>query len=219
MNSEIAICNRALYNIGVSRRIASLTEQSQEARICNAFYAAARDELLTEHPWNFSRKISALPLSTEDVFDGLEQLEEFKPVDAMGSFRVSPKLFAYRYPEKCLNIVRLFSPLCPVFEGHYKTRRSAAGGKIIIAALPEAWCEYTYHVTDPLEFPPPFAEALSWKLATKICLSLKGDSTGLRDNIMQYFGDAFSRAVMLDANENMNREHPEKFSEYIWCRS
>lgn len=53
MATETDICNRALQKLGASR-ITSLTDQSVNARACAAAYYTCRDDLLREHPWNFS---------------------------------------------------------------------------------------------------------------------------------------------------------------------
>jgi hypothetical protein len=54
--SETSICNRALNAIGTRSTIASLGEESNEARQCNILYASTRDSLLTMAAWNFARK-------------------------------------------------------------------------------------------------------------------------------------------------------------------
>jgi hypothetical protein len=47
MTSEVEICNRALDKVGTRSTIASLTEASNEAKICNLIVSApTRDETL-----------------------------------------------------------------------------------------------------------------------------------------------------------------------------
>ena len=55
MASEVDICNRALSKLGAAR-ITSLTEDSVNARACNAMYESVRDAELRAHPWNFAMK-------------------------------------------------------------------------------------------------------------------------------------------------------------------
>lgn len=194
--------------MGITRRVASLEETSQEAKICAQFYSISLEELLVEHPWNFALKTAQLPETVSESPYG-------------------PHVYAY--PERCLLIRRCFCSMRPDMDIWYKVQRGSYGGKIVIArdirhdfttgeGLPDVWADYTEHVTDPLEFSAPFAEALAWKLASKIAVALKGDSTALRDNIMQYYGDAFSRAVTLDANEGSHYECLPMWSEYIRVR-
>ena len=207
MQSIISICNEALYHVGITRRIASLDEVSQEGKICKQFYEPSRDELLLEHPWNFAGMSNKLPELIDRSLFGLH---------------------VYGYPENCLHVRRVFCPIRPDLDIWYKVQRGENGGKVIAVRdfphdnfripVGHVWAEYTAKVTDPLEYPAPFAEALALKLSIKITLALKGDSTGLRDNLMQYYGDAFRRAVELDASEGSHYEHLPQWSEYIWCR-
>ena len=53
--SEVSICNSALIKLGASR-IASLTEDSKEAKLCYEQYPILRDEVQASHPWNFCTK-------------------------------------------------------------------------------------------------------------------------------------------------------------------
>jgi hypothetical protein len=66
--SKVEICNLALLSIG-QETIQSLTESSQEAVYCAAFYDSARKQLLRGHPWNFATKIVELAALTEDPPD------------------------------------------------------------------------------------------------------------------------------------------------------
>lgn len=67
MASSTEICNSALIKLGVET-IASLSESSKQARLCNEQYAKIRDKLLESHYWNFAMKrqevavISVAPL-------------------------------------------------------------------------------------------------------------------------------------------------------------
>ena len=58
---SVGICNLALTMLSTSR-IASLTEDSENARKCNAIYDLTRDALLTDSYWNFALKEASLAL-------------------------------------------------------------------------------------------------------------------------------------------------------------
>lgn len=49
----ITLCNQALYLLGANP-ITALDQGTQEANLCNAFYAAERQNLLRGHLWNFA---------------------------------------------------------------------------------------------------------------------------------------------------------------------
>jgi len=55
MASTVDICNGALNQLGAST-IISLTEDSKNARLCNARYTQVRDSLFRSHPWNCLQK-------------------------------------------------------------------------------------------------------------------------------------------------------------------
>ena len=53
MATEVSICSNALRRLG-DNPITSLTDDTERARLCNSFYADARDAVLRLHPWNFA---------------------------------------------------------------------------------------------------------------------------------------------------------------------
>ena len=64
MASVVDICNGALNQLGAST-ILSLTEDSKNARLCNARYTQVRDSLFRSHPWNCLIKRVELARDTE----------------------------------------------------------------------------------------------------------------------------------------------------------
>ena len=60
--TETDICNMALASCGARSTIASLRENSNEARQCLLFFNNTRDALLRAAQWNFSRKTAYLTL-------------------------------------------------------------------------------------------------------------------------------------------------------------
>lgn len=145
--SETVIANLALSHLGISKTIASLTERSQEALACLAFYEEARDEMLRDFPWPFAAKFAELTLVGED------------PTDEWG--------YSYRYPSDCLTLRRIFSGLrtdSRQSQVKYKLG-SDDDGLLIYTDVSEPTCEYTRRFTDVLRFPPDFVMALSFRLA------------------------------------------------------
>ena len=51
MASVVQICNGALNQLGAST-ILTLTEDSKNARLCNARFENVRDAVFRHHPWN-----------------------------------------------------------------------------------------------------------------------------------------------------------------------
>lgn len=197
--------------MGITRRINSLSDESQEARVCSQFYESARDELLAEHPWNFCKKTAMLLLKAEESPYGK---------------------YVYAYPTDCVTMRRIFQSFVDAdgryvdssgswerpSDGKYTVQRGR-DGKVIVSDVPDAFADYTCKVTDPLEFPPMWTEALVWKLACKIAVPLKGDGESKRDGLIRYYSEARSRAIVHDANESMNLNPTEYFKEYITVRT
>jgi hypothetical protein len=51
MASDVSICNAALQLLG-DKVIASLSENTSRATLCNSLYTQARADILRAHPWN-----------------------------------------------------------------------------------------------------------------------------------------------------------------------
>ena len=64
MASVVDICNGALNQLGATT-IVSLTEDSKNARLCNARFTQIRDSVFRSHPWNCLQKRLELSSSTD----------------------------------------------------------------------------------------------------------------------------------------------------------
>jgi len=66
MATDVSICSNALRRLG-DDPITSLSDDTERARLCNAFFGEARDTILRSHTWNFAitraklSKLSATP--------------------------------------------------------------------------------------------------------------------------------------------------------------
>ncbi len=75
--SETDIANMALAAAGAKPPIVTLTEDSDNARVCNRFFAAVRDAVLRAHPWNCAihrKAITALATAPISDYDNQFQL-------------------------------------------------------------------------------------------------------------------------------------------------
>lgn len=152
--SEVQICNLALVRCGSDPSItASLTEDSAEARACNAVFAIKRDSLMALAPWGFCTSQETLALTENAPKDGWQ--------------------YEYQYPNtsmalrKIVNPAGLKAPPIP-----YKRGRSVAGENVIWTNQAEAIAEITRRVTDPTRFSPDFSEVLAWAIAMDVCVPL-----------------------------------------------
>lgn len=137
--SEVSICNLALQKLG-AKRITALTEDSRNARECNACYTTLRDKELRKHPWKFAIKRAALtPLETAPAFD----------------FRR-----AFPLPADCLRL------LLPAREGLDWERETQDGVQVILTNDGDSInIRYVARVEDPNQFDTGFVEALAAKMA------------------------------------------------------
>lgn len=73
MASDIEICSNALLLLGAAP-IASMTENTQAARICANTYPLAKLDILRAHPWNCCiRRVVLAPESAAPAFDWTHQ--------------------------------------------------------------------------------------------------------------------------------------------------
>src|SRR5690348_7183990 len=64
MARTVDICDLALSHLGIALRANLVTERSEAARACRAFYATARDQVLRDFPWPFATRTTDLALVT-----------------------------------------------------------------------------------------------------------------------------------------------------------
>lgn len=130
MTSETDIANRALMAIGTRSQIASLSEDSPEARACNQLLEPLRDELLRLAPWGCATNynnlalICAAPGTPENPTTGTTQWEKGIP----------PPLwfYEYAYPIDCLRALWIVPQLFSGFPGVPITTA-------VTGAVPQAW--------------------------------------------------------------------------------
>ena len=157
MASETEICQLALAHIGDQYDIASLTENSTEAEICNLVYEPTRDMMLRGHTWGFAKKYRTLV-----ALDGEE-----------------PGIWEYMftYPTDCLKIryvnkatgKHLHNPV------EFEVSLNDEDKKVILCDEAEPVIVYTKAVTNPGLFDSSFYMALSYAVASRIAIPLTGD--------------------------------------------
>ena len=179
MTTEVDICNRALSRLGTAATIASLDEDSTEARHCAIWYAATRDALLRAADWNFARR-------REELAD-------------MGS---PPTGWDYRYavPTDCVRVLRLASatnaaPLPFEIAG-------ASTSRVLFTDQEDAELIYTARVEEPTLFDAGFAAALVDQLAANIAYPIT-QKTEIAVRLAQMARSSFEHAVASDANEQV----------------
>lgn len=179
MISEVTIANLALSHLGSAARIASLTEDSTEARHIRLHYEISRDSLLEEYDWSFATKTEALALLAEEPND-LWQFAYAKPSDCLKALQILPSSASQKpYPYRLMQ---------------YGLQAA------IYTNVEDAYLEYVQAVTDPTLFSKKFVEALALKIAVAVALPLTTDKW-IRDRVAEELRLALGQAQALDADQ------------------
>lgn len=194
MASETEIANRALVNIGITRRIANLeTESSPEARAIRAVFDTDRLAVLRVFPWPFATAYAEL---------GLVDGSSTTPVNYDWQY-------SYRYPSDCVYFRRIVSangrnePNPPAF----RVGRDAQG-KLIYTNESDAQGEYTIEIADVEEFDSLAVTALAWKIAASVGAGLS-KIKDMHTKCEQMFALAISQAEAAALNEGQQSDPVE----------
>jgi len=185
----IDICNEALVTHIGARAISSLTESSQEARVCNAAYDSCRRSVLRDHPWKFAE--------AREVLASVTLPDQYAEWD-----------YAYAYPSDCLIIRKVTADgaTSVTDEGIdydtqlYTNPTTSVQSKIILAATDEAVLTYTKDVENSEFYDAQFSELLALRLASKIALPLT-KRVQLRDALLQQYQFFLNRSKSVDTLE------------------
>ena len=182
MASKVEIANRALQRLG-AKTIASLSEDSRNARAINTAYEPVKLAELRKHSWTCAIKRAALAASaTEPLFT---------------------KTNAFPVPS---DFVRLL-PEDPEDLTNYSDR-NLEGRNIITNEDAPLNIRYIKDVTDPNEMDPLFREAFSAKLAVELCEEITQSNTKKADAQAAYV-EAIAEAKRVNAIEKTAEDPPE----------
>lgn len=150
MASEVDICNMAILQCGAQNtRIISLTEDSDNARLCSQFYPIVRDAMLRSHPWNCAihrRTITVLSETPVADYD-----------------------YQYQMPANpwCLRVLQVGERLDnPPIEWRPE------GRKILCDEGTSIKLAYIKRITDTNDFDALLVDAITLKLAIKLAMPL-----------------------------------------------
>lgn len=141
MASVVDICNGALNQLGAST-ILSLTEDSKNARLCNARYTQVRDAVFRSHPWNCLQKRVQLAADTDTPAWGFTK--------------------QYTLPAECLRVLAILD-----YDSDYKIE-----GRKILSDNSSMKILYIARIDDPNEYDELLRETLSAALAADIAYAI-----------------------------------------------
>ena len=141
MASVVDICNGALNQLGAST-ILTLTEDSKNARLCNARYTQVRDSVFRSHPWNCLQKRLQLAADSDAPAWGFTK--------------------QYTLPADCLRVLTILD-----YDADYKIE-----GRKILTDNSTMKILYISRVEDPNEYDELLRETLSAALAADIAYAI-----------------------------------------------
>jgi len=141
MASVVDICNGALNQLGAST-ILSLTEDSKNARLCNARYTQVRDSVFRSHPWNCLQKRVQLAADSDTPAWGFTK--------------------QYTLPGDCLRVLTILD-----YDADYKIE-----GRKILTDNSTMKILYISRVEDPNEYDELLRETLSAALGADIAYAV-----------------------------------------------
>lgn len=189
----------ALGHLGVGKDIASLDENSAEARACKRYYDLSVQSCVADFSWPFATRFATLALV------------ETNPTDEWA--------YSYRYPSGCMMIRRILSGVRQDSLSSREEYRIASDsmGAIILTDKADAQIEYTVMPSDTSLFPVDFIEALSFRLAWAVSPVLTGgDPFKLGERAGRAYADAIAGAKASAANEESTP--PPLEAEFIRAR-
>tara|TARA_R100000995_G_scaffold40099_1_gene18579 strand:- start:12 stop:590 length:579 start_codon:yes stop_codon:yes gene_type:complete len=176
MATEVSICSNALRKLG-DDPITSLTEDTERARLCNAFYESSRDSLLRSHPWNFAiTRATLAQLSTTPAYG-----------------------FAYQYAlptdPYCLRVLEM------EYQDYiFKIENLATVGRVLLSDESTAKILYIGRITDTALFDSLFVDTLTAHLALKLAYPITNSVT-LQAQMQKLYQAKLSEARSVDGQE------------------
>lgn len=188
------ICNIALSRIGITAKIETLTENTDEGRACNVLYPHLLRTLLESYDWPWARKRISLALLAAAT-----EKDEWA--------------FTYGLPTDCLLVRGIltgderYEKQLPSQREEYEIGNELAT-KVLYTNQEDAEIVYTFLHEVPELYPGYFADALAWALAADLAMSLAIEQrfeVGARKRA----DDALAKAKALAAHEPELGEEPE----------
>lgn len=187
--SKVSICNRALSFIKANNRITDITEDSEEARLCNILFDEALDTLLETHPWNFATYRSELAmLATTPTFD---------------------YTYAFQLPTDpyCLKVIKVVNGDVYVIDDY------EIEGRTLVTNEDSVYVKYIGRVTNYNNLSTLFRTALAYYLASELAEPLTG-STSMGNQMASKFNYYLRKAKANDGSQG--KKHGEDDSKFSW---
>jgi hypothetical protein len=195
MTDQVDIFNRALSLLEEGQRVQSVDDDYVQVRSLNEIYAAARDEVLELHNWNFAVTRAELPALVDVPLFGWD--------------------YQYAWPHNCLRVLPITHD--GQFEGqrvpHQIEANVDAGNNsavrvVLTNASPPLRIRYIRRVEDPAQFSALFTEALVARIAMMVAHRMTGKQSYL-ERVARLYETAMAQARRQDSLQGtMERAYP-----------
>lgn len=197
---QLTIWNLALSACGTRSTVASPTETTREARLCNQWYDDVRQLILQTAPWNSARKYSRLALIVErdDTLD-------WASTDPEPGFQ-----YAYGQPSDLLR------PRSTTTFAEFKPGIYGTSTKAIFTNEESPILQYTFDQQRVDLWEPGLRDAMAFALAAHIVTALTGQRTKLSDLVSQ--AQAKIMQARVDGANSQNPTMLETIPDWIAAR-
>lgn len=178
--SVTRIANRAFVHLGQNRRITSIDDILPAAQLVKAVWDAARDTVLSLHPWNFAIKRDMLDRDTDGA-------------PAFGW------LYRYRLPNDCLRW------LPPAMDDPNYIDAIEEDGFLLSNHTGPIPVRYIYRNEDVTRWSATFGTAMSLQLALEMCEATT-EQKGLQDRLLKRRDEAVMKATRTDGLASGQRD-------------
>jgi hypothetical protein len=172
VSSTVDICNKALVLLGADQ-IASLTEDSEEARLVAAQFDTARDTVLRAYPWNCAMTRQALAQDATAPISGYA-----------AQFQLPSDPF-------CLRALEINDDPGAAFK---------IEGRLLLTDEGAVTLRYVARVTDTEQYDALLVAAIAARLASFIAYAVSG-SRQVQVDMLDAYKDVMSTAKTADAQE------------------
>ena len=177
MASIVSMVNSSLNLLGASN-IASLTEDTKNARLCNQRYESIRDRVFRSHNWNcLIRRIELAQDSTAPIV-------EFA--------------YAYTLPANCLRVLAIHNGTTDSIKTNLEYK---VEGRKILTGQSTVYLIYIAIDTDPNTYDTYLREAIIHQLAADLCYAITNNST-LATKYLTKADEILREARFIDSTEN-----------------
>ena len=177
MASIVSMVNSSLNLLGASN-IASLTEDTKNARLCNQRYESIRDRVFRSHNWN------CLIRRVELAQDSTAPIVEFA--------------YAYTLPANCLRVLAIHNGTTDSIKTNLEYK---VEGRKILTGESTVYLIYIAIDTDPNIYDTYLREAIIHQLAADLCYAITNNST-LATKYLNKADEILREARFIDSTEN-----------------